>query len=297
MERGKLRKQWMVYLIVEWVSKRIWCKSYSDQFRNSQRSLPSPTGGVKSIPRTTEKWIRKLYNYSLNNNTSTEDKHETNHINNKYNDMNMNTRNMRNTWACTERAIFVTLFDIGSHAPHGSRCSWVSLHHHSHPCASLFEFASLFFYFDLSFTIFSFFFLLLHFELHTEFDNLIAMQNLRTSADKESNDAYDVSVSLTEIDRNEFHELMAQKNPVQALKGVRISSALGSQFLFNAYKHVREGGTFTSLFAEGRTVFIPKFSDVDNNGRIVRPPEARRPLIVCNCDCKILTTAICWGLH
>ena len=52
------------------------------------------------------------------------------------------------------------------------------------------------FYFDLSFTILSFF-SLLHFEQHTELDNLIAMQNLRTSANKGSNDAYDVSVSLT----------------------------------------------------------------------------------------------------
>ena len=32
----------------------------------------------------------------MNIDTSTEDKHETNHINNKYNDMNMNTRKMHN---------------------------------------------------------------------------------------------------------------------------------------------------------------------------------------------------------
>ena len=68
-----------------------------------------------------------------------------------------------------------------------------------HPCtcASLLEFISLFFYFDLSFTVLFLFFPLLHFELHTELDNLIAMQNLRNSANKGSNDAYDVSVSLT----------------------------------------------------------------------------------------------------
>ena len=51
------------------------------------------------------------------------------------------------------------------------------------------------------------------------------------------------------------------------------------------------------LFAESRTLFIPKSSDVDNNGRIVRSPEALRPLTLCNCDCKILTTAICRGLQ
>ena len=49
---------------------------------------------VKSIPPTTENWLRKLYNYSMNNDTSTEDKHETNYLNNKYNDMN--TRKMHN---------------------------------------------------------------------------------------------------------------------------------------------------------------------------------------------------------
>ena len=63
--------------------------------------------------------------------------------------------------------------------------------------ASLLEFTFLPFYFDLSFTVLSFLFPFLHFELPTELDNLIAMQNLRTSANKGSNDAYDVSVSLT----------------------------------------------------------------------------------------------------
>ena len=42
----------------------------------------------------------------------------------------------------------------------------------------------------------------MHFEQHTELDNLIAMQNLRTSANKGSNDAYDVSVSLTSYEPN-----------------------------------------------------------------------------------------------
>ena len=61
---------------------------------------------------------------------------------------------------------------------------------------------SLFFYFDLSFTVLSFFFPLLHFELHPELDNLIAMQNLRTSANKGSDDAYDVSTSLAGYEPN-----------------------------------------------------------------------------------------------
>ena len=64
-------------------------------------------------------------------------------------------------------------------------------------CVSLFEFTSLTLYFDLSFTILSLFFLLMHFEQHIELDNLITMQNLRTFANKGSNDAYDVHTSLT----------------------------------------------------------------------------------------------------
>ena len=58
-----------------------------------------------------------------------------------------------------------------------------------------------------------------------------------------------------------------------------------------------EGGAVPTLFAASRTVFIPKSSTVDDNGLIVRPPDALRPLTLCNCDCKIVTTAICVGLH
>ena len=69
----------------------------------------------------------------------------------------------------------------------------------------------------------------------------------------------------------------------------RCAGGLGSQFLFNAYKYPSEGGTVSELFAESRTVFIPKTSDIDDNGRIIRSPEALRPLTLCNCDCKLLT--------
>ena len=55
------------------------------------------------------------------------------------------------------------------------------------------------FYFDLSFSVFFHFSVLMHPEPHTDLDNLNTMQhNLRTSA-KGSNDAYEVSVSLTFI--------------------------------------------------------------------------------------------------
>ena len=60
-------------------------------FGNSQHSLLSPTGGVKSILPNTENWLRKLYDKNYNNDTSNEDKHETN------NSMNNDTRNMHIT--------------------------------------------------------------------------------------------------------------------------------------------------------------------------------------------------------
>ena len=70
-----------------------------------------------------------------------------------------------------------------------------------HPCtcASLFEFTSLTVYFDLSFTNFSLFFPLMHFEQHTELDNMISIESLCSSANKGSDDAYDVSTSLTKL--------------------------------------------------------------------------------------------------
>ena len=69
----------------------------------------------------------------------------------------------------------------------------------------------------------------------------------------------------------------------------RCAGGLGSQFLFNACKHVLEDGAILVQFGES--------SEVDNNGRIVRSPDALRPLTLCDCDCKILTTAICRGLQ
>ena len=93
--------------------------------------------------------------------------------------------------ALRARSLRCTPLDVVSYAPHGSRCSRVSSHPHSHPCASLFDFTFLPFYFDLTFSV------LMHPEQHTELDNLNTVQhNLRNSA-KGSNDAYDVHTSLT----------------------------------------------------------------------------------------------------
>ena len=72
-------------------------QNYSDNSVTSNAVYCHRRERKKRIPPITENWLRKLYKYSMNNDTSTEDKHETNHINNKYNDMNMNTRKMHNT--------------------------------------------------------------------------------------------------------------------------------------------------------------------------------------------------------
>ena len=111
-----------------------------------------------------------------------------------------------------------------------------------------------------------------------------------------------IKLLMTSVGKSTETNSMATKESAPGPDGIpknlyRCAGGLGSLFLFNAYTHILEGGTIPALFAEGRTVFIPKSSNVDSNGRIVRSPEAQRPLTLCNCDCKILTTAICRGLH
>ena len=105
------------------------------------------------------------------------------------------------------------------------------------------------------------------------------------------------------VDKTDFDELIARKKgsapgpdgiPCGAYK---CAQNVGSQFLFNAYRVLLEGGTVPDHFAESGTVFIPMTTDIDDNGRIIRSPDALRPLTLRNCDCKLLTFAICRGLH
>ena len=106
-------------VIISEPSVYLWHESHNEfgakvtvtKFGNSQRSLPSPTGGVKSIPLTTENWLRKRYKYNKKNYKSTEDKHETNRIN-KYNDMNMNTQDAQHL-SMNASAHLVTLLMLG----------------------------------------------------------------------------------------------------------------------------------------------------------------------------------------
>ena len=109
---------WLNWVAVKtYVVKRI---TFTTSLQMKFESTETTGGSVRvlSIRPTTENWLRKLYIYSLNDNTNVEDKHETNHINNKYNDTNTDTRKLHNLWACTESA-------------HNSRCSWVSSHSRS----------------------------------------------------------------------------------------------------------------------------------------------------------------------
>ena len=48
---------------------------------------------------------------------------------------------------------------------------------------------------------------------------------------------------------------------------------------------------FLIVFVESWTVFIPKTSDTDDLGRIIRSPDALRPLTLCTCECKRVTSA------
>ena len=102
------------------------------------------------------------------------------------------------------------------------------------------------------------------------------------------------------MDQAEFDDFLAlQKDSAPGPDGIpyRCAGGLGSKFLFHAYRAVLEGSATPDCFAESRTVFIPMTSDIDDNGRIIRSPDALRPLTLCNCDCKLLTSAICRGLH
>ena len=54
---------------------------------------------------------------------------------------------------------------------------------------------------------------------------------------------------------------------------------------------------FLIILLKVELFFFPKTSDIDDFGRIIRSPDALRPLTLCNCDCKLLTYAICRALQ
>ena len=86
------------------------------------------------------------------------------------------------------------------------------------------------------------------------------------------------------IDQDEFDDLLAlKKYAAPGPDGIphgacRCAGGLGLKFLFNAYQAVLEESAIPDCFAESRTVFIPKTSDIDDNGKIILSPDALRPL-------------------
>ena len=144
----------------------------------------------------------------MNLNTSDEDnKHDTNYIN-KHKDTNHDTRKLH-LWARhVERAVsvFLVLMLCHTHLV-GSSGPWVFTSSHLHTCAALSDLTFLPFYFNLSFPVSFHSSVLMHPEPHTDLDNLNTVQhNLHNSA-KGSNDAYDVTVSLTErLNVEQTHE-------------------------------------------------------------------------------------------
>ena len=85
----------------------------------------------------------------------------------------------------------------------GSRCSWVFTSSHLHACVVLLDLTFLPFYFDVTFPDFFLSSVLMHPEHYTDLDNLDTVENnLRHSA-KGSNDAYDVTDSLTGYEPND----------------------------------------------------------------------------------------------
>ena len=88
--------KWVLKNKGEKVGARLVVREIKKAKLEDENLEPSDLYSAKSIPPTAENWLRKLYTYSKKNYKSTEYKHETNHINNKYNDTNMNTRKMHN---------------------------------------------------------------------------------------------------------------------------------------------------------------------------------------------------------
>ena len=147
-------------------------------------------------------------------------------------------------------AHLVTLFDVGSHAPRGSSSeSRHVIHVHvrlslSSPLSSSTSICP---------SPSSPFSSLMHFEQYTELDNLIAMQNLHTSANNWSNDAYDVSVSLTE---KQWPRRQAPSTSALVLLG---GSSTNSSFSFlqSLAPHPARSRKLAAVFQNGSTASAP----------------------------------------
>ena len=80
----------------------------------------------------------------------------------------------------------------------------------------------------------------MHLEQHTELDNLITMQHLRTSAKKGSNDAYDVHTSLTINEENiDFNIPGLPHSAVKRSHGVNVHNLI-QRIENHPHRHARQ---------------------------------------------------------
>ena len=102
---------------------------------------------------------------------------------------------------------------------------------------------------------------------------------------------------------DEFEELLASKResapgPDGSPNSVyRSAGGIGAKFLFATYLATLQGKALPVGSGASRIVFIPKTSEANAQGLLIRSPESLRPLTLCNCDCKILAAAMCSGLQ
>ena len=75
----------------------------------------------------------------------------------------------------------------------------------------------------------------------------------------------------------------------------RSAGGIGAKSLFAANEPILRRTAPPAGFGASRTVFTPKNSDANAQSLLIRTPEALRHLTLCNCDCKVITSALCAG--
>ena len=105
------------------------------------------------------------------------------------------------------------------------------------------------------------------------------------------------------IDQAGFDDLVALKeDSALGLDGTshgvyRCAGGLGSKFLYRAYQAVLEGRNIPECLPKIGPSLSPRRLTSMTFGRNLRSLDALRPLSLCNFDCKLVTSAICRGLH
>ena len=188
-----LRKQWLGQLFVEWSSKLIWC-SITVIFGNSQQQFTVHRRvGVKSIPPHVEKNSTEHYDEKRRQQHGQWDQ-AWDQLQHEQQVKRQRAQHTHHLSMNAERALLYTCSSCLT--PHWLKIWVLSFHLHSHPWAHLLE-SLLFFCFHLSFPVFFFSFHLLHCELYSELDKLIAMESCATPPTRWVTTLTDVHTSLT----------------------------------------------------------------------------------------------------